>query len=343
MSETLILHDALRFAGFLLAKQAGTAAAGEIPTLLAVVSSDPEDPPTLIKPTTDSESPERQIAAGKIVLDDQKGRFRTWALSFDEELEPFRILMLEVGCKGMVDFCFVQRYVYPENGKFQLVGQVDLLTRETLDPTVARELEACVWRELMEEGAEMNAEFGEQWPQWRAAMRSTDQGQRYAVGEYGYVCPSGWVPSKTEEGDGWMFYRLVPWAHRGNEPAIICNQVTWDGQPTVEAVVERLATPNPKGDREILESEVFELEAGLLVGRVLAQLAADNSLIEQNIVPTDENGQFLMISAVSQNEFWTETERARDVVLGSLDWREGRQERKGFGATIRDLMRRFLV
>ena len=189
----------------------------------------------------------------------------------------------------------------------------------------------------------MNAEFGEQWPRWRAAMRSTDESNLYTVGvgEYGFACPSGWVPGKLTELSGWMFYRLVPWHDKGNEPTIICNMVVRGGQPTVQVLVEYLARTDPESEGEILESGVFELEPGLLAGRVLAAVE-ENKLFERTFVPTDKNGRFLMISAISQHEFWPETVRARDAILGSLDRPEGSGDKKGFGAEVRDFMHQLL-
>ena len=327
----------MRFAGYLLANQAGHAASGEIPAPYAVLSYESREQPQLLKFTTDPGSYERVVAAGRIAVNKERKSARTWAFSFDEDLFTSRALMLEVGLGDLETIFLVQRYLHTEGGEFQLVGQVELLTQERISPAAARELEECGWREVIEKGAMQNSEFGEHWLAWRADALTEIEETRHFIGSDSFVCPWGWVPRLTDNKDGWLFYRLIPLEEKGSEPALIMQRVSIPGKETIEAILSYLAN-NSKTD--VLTTETFDLESGLPTGRLLFAVGEDGNRFGQTVTAWD-GSSFLLLHAVSQEDLWEETKRACDVVLRSLE-PDGRQEEEmGWGGKAKGLLGRW--
>lgn len=200
-----ILEEALRLAGWLLALQAGVAAQGETVMPIVCLARDGLDSPQLIAPRTDSDSYDRQVAAGKIMLAEEGSRCRCWAFAYDEDLGPSgRVLLVEVGV-GKTVITFAQRY----KAGFRLVGDLHLVGEELLPPDVRERLESCRWIYLVTEGATHHDQVGERWLGWSAARDSGAvslqfDGFRFAV-------PENWCFRQTQSGNGWLMMKLVPW------------------------------------------------------------------------------------------------------------------------------------
>ncbi|HSU82533.1 MAG TPA: hypothetical protein VLR69_08940, partial [Thermoanaerobaculia bacterium] len=150
-----IFEEAFQLAGWLLANQASIASGGEIPLPLLSFTRDDEETAQLLAPRTDSDSYERQVIAGRIVLDERSSQFRSWAFSYDEDLGlAGRALIVEAGGEEFSHaVTLAQRYIFGGEGGFRLVGDLEVLGLELLPPALQERLESCRWRYLVTEGA----------------------------------------------------------------------------------------------------------------------------------------------------------------------------------------------
>jgi hypothetical protein len=319
--------EAFQLAGWLLAHQASIAANGEVPLPLISFTHDGEETAQLLAPRTDSESYERQVIAGRIVLDERSGQFRSWAFSYDEDLDlAGRVLVVEVGGGEFSRaVTLAQRYVSGGEEGFRLVGDLEVLGLELLPPVLQERLDSCRWRYLVTEGATNHEPAGEQWPLWYAAR--THARPRLGVGDFLFAVPEGWVFRQTEEGTGWVVLRLLPWEERNFEPTVLVLIASGVETTLDDLLKERRAELEENGV-PVLKAELCDSPAPPLPGR-MARLSWEGEdeghcyRLELVCFPTPAPDELLVLSATSfQPEVQESLSQALEAMLASLDLEE---------------------
>jgi hypothetical protein len=317
--EEGVLEDALRNAGWLLAHQAGVAAQGEAPMPIVCLARVGLASPQLIAPRTDSDSYDRQVAAGKILLAEQGARCRFWAYAYDEDLGPSgRVLFVEVGVGGSdTVITFAQRY----RPGFRLVGDLHPVGEELLPPDVQARLEACRWRYLVTEGATHHDQVGEQWLGWSAARDAGAVSLQFD--RFRFAVPEDWCFRQTQSGDGWLMMKLVPWDDRQNEPSIMTLLLSYPAPMTSEAAMQLKRADLLKRGLEVSKATVSELPSLSVEVASLAWNGGSEGRrfrTEWSWVPAAEAGSFLVLVASTFNSAsWESLSRALDGVLASLE------------------------
>jgi hypothetical protein len=320
-------EEAFQLAGWLLAHQASIAARGEVPLPLLSFTRDDEEEAQLVAPRTDSDSYERQVIAGRIVLDERRGQLRSWAFVYDQDLDlAGRALFVEVGGEELSHtVTLAQRYVSGGQEGFRLVGDLELLGPELLPTALQERLESCRWRYLITEGATNHEPAGEQWPLWYAAR--AHQRPRLGVGSFLFTVPEGWAFRQTEDGTGWMVLRLLPWEERNFEPTVLVLIAGGLGT-TLESFVESKRAELASCGSTILKAEMSDSPAPALADRV-ARLSWEGEAegrcyrTEWVWFPTSTPDHFLVLSATSfRPETWESLQQGLEAVLGSLAWEE---------------------
>jgi hypothetical protein len=320
-------EEAFQLAGWLLAHQASLAAHGEIPLPLLSFTRDDEETAQLIAPRTDSDSYERQVIAGRIVLDERRAQLRSWAFSYDEDLElAGRALVVEVGGEAVGHtVTLAQRYVSDGGEGFRLVGDLEVLGLELLPPVLQVRLESHRWRYLVTEGATNHEPAGEQWPLWYAAR--AHERPRLGVGAFLFTVPEGWAFRQTEEGNGWVVLRLLPWQERNREPTVVVLVASGLGMTLESFVVEKRADLQEYATA-VVKAEMCDSPAPALSSRV-ARLSWEGEEegrryhTEWVWFPTPTPGEFLVLSATSfQPEIWESARQALEAMLASLEREE---------------------
>lgn len=322
------LEEAFQLAGWLLAHQASLAAKGEIPLPLLSFTHDDEETAQLVAPRTDSDSYERQVIAGRIVLNDRKDQLRSWAFCYDEDLGPAgRALIVEVGGEELSPaVTLAQRYISGDDQGFRLVGDLELLGLELLPPALQVRLESCRWRYLITEGATHHEPAGEQWPLWYAAR--AHQRPRLGVGPYLFSVPEGWIFRQTEDGTGWVVLRLLPWEEKSFEPTVVVLLASGLGT-TLESFVAFKKAELQEVAGAVLKAEMCESPVPSMpepIARISWEGEAEGRCYRTEWVwiPTSEPDQFLVVSATSlRPESWESLSQAQEAVLGSIEWEEG--------------------
>ena len=321
-------EEAFQLAGWLLAHQASLAAGGEVPLPLVIFALDDQETAQLLAPRTDSDSYERQVLAGRVVLGTQSSQFRSWAFAYDEDLDlAGRVLYLEIGGQ---DFrhavTLAQRYAAGKgdgNGDgFRLVGDLEVIGQELLPLDMQERLESCRWRYRVTEGATNHEAAGERWQRWYSAR---DHERTWlSMGGVKFAVPEGWVFRRTEEGGGWLVLRLLPWDERRREPTIMILPVAAQGYPTLESVLAKKKAELSDYAAECLKAEIGELPAHPLFPRAARISWAGEEegrryRTEWVWLPTAEPEEFLVLCATSfQAESWESLGEALEAVLGSL-------------------------
>jgi hypothetical protein len=321
-------EEAFQLAGWLLAHQASLAAKGEVPLPLLSFTRDEEETAQLVAPRTDSDSYERQVIAGRIVLDERSRQFRSWAFVYDQDLEPAgRALIVEVGGEELEHaVTLAQRYVSGGEEGFRLVGDLEVLGQELLPLAMQERLEACRWRYRITEGATNHERAGEQWPLWYAAR--AHQRPRLGVGGFLFTVPEGWVFRQTEDGTGWVVLRPLPWEERNFEPTVLVL-LAGGLETTLESFLEGKKAALQSYGSNALKAEMCDSPAPALASRV-ARLAwegeAEGRCYRSECIwfPTSEPDELLVLSATS---FRPETRESLcqglEAVLASLEREEG--------------------
>lgn len=323
------LVEAFQLAGWLLAHQASLAAKGEIPLPLLSFTHDDEETAQLVAPRTDSDSYERQVIAGRIVLDERlKDHIRSWAFCYDEDLGlAGRALVVELGGEEFSHtVTLAQRYISGDDRGFRLVGDLELLGPELLPPPLQVRLESCRWRYLITEGATHHEPAGEQWPLWYAAR--AHQRPRLGVGDYLFAVPEGWIFRQTEDGNGWVVLRLLPWEEKSFEPSVVVLLAS-GLEMTLESFVAYKKAELQELAATVLKAEMCESPVPAMpapVARISWEGEAEGRCFRTEWVwiPTPEPDQFLVLSAMSfRPETWDSLSQALEAMLGSIVWDEG--------------------
>jgi len=318
-----IFEEAFQLAGWLLANQASIAANGEIPLPLLSFTRDDEETAQLVAPRTDSDSYERQVIAGRIVLEERKDQLRSWAFSYDEDLGlAGRALLVEMGGEDFSHaVTLAQRYVPGGDGSFRLVGDLEVLGAELLPPALQERLESCRWRYLITEGATHHEPAGEQWLLWYAAR--AHQRPRLGVGVFLFSVPEGWAFRQSEDETGWVVLRLLPWEEKSFEPTVVVLIAAGLGMTLERFVVDKreeiqeLATVLKA---EMCESPVPSMPAP--VARLSWEGEAEGRCYRTEWVwiPTAEPDEFLVVSATSfRPETWASVSQAQEAMLASIE------------------------
>jgi hypothetical protein len=321
-------EEAFQLAGWLLAHQASIAANGEVPLPLLSYTRDDEETAQLLAPRTDSDSYERQVIAGRIVLDERSGQFRSWAFSYDEDLDlAGRVLYVEVGGEEISRaVTLAQRYVSGGEEGFRLVGDLEVLGLELLPLALQERLESCRWRYLITEGATNHEPAGERWPLWYAAR--AHQRPRLGVGGFLFAVPEGWAFRQTEDETGWVVLRLMPWEERQFEPTVMVLIAAGLGTTLEDFVVNKKAELQELAS-VVLKAEMCESPAPALpspVARLSWEGEAEGRCYRTEWVwfPTPAPEEFLVLSATSfRPETWESLRQALETMLASLEWEEG--------------------
>jgi hypothetical protein len=314
-------EEAFQLAGWLLAHQASIAANGEVPLPLVSFTRDDLESAQLLAPRTDSDSYDRQVIAGRIVLDERSGQFRSWAFVYDEDLEPAgRVLLVEVGGKEFSrSITLAQRYVAGGEEGFRLVGDLELVD-QTLPPELERRVETCRWRYLVTEGATNHDPAGEQWPLWYAARDHRRVRLRHH--EFSFAVPEGWVYRRTQDDAGWLLYRLLPWQERETAPTLM--MVTAVGLDRLEDFVARQQAELPEIADEVLKAELCESPVPFFSSPAarFSWTGETEDLgryrTEWLWMPTGESEECLILSATSRREIWESMSAALEAILASL-------------------------
>lgn len=321
-------EEAFQLAGWLLAHQAAIAARGEVPLPLLSFTRDDEETAQLVAPRTDSDSYERQVIAGRIVLDERSPQLRSWAFVYDEDLDlAGRALIVEVGGEELEQaVTLAQRYVSGGEEGFRLVGDLELVGQELLPVPLQERLEACRWRYLITEGATNHEPAGEQWPLWYAAR--THQRPRLGVGGFLFTVPEGWIFRQTEDGTGWVVLRLFPWQERNFEPTVLVLLAGGLGT-TLESFLESKKAELESDGSDVLKAEMCDSPLPDLASRV-ARLSWEGETegrcyrTEWVWFPTPAPDEFLVVSATSfRPETWESLCQGLGGVLASLEREEG--------------------
>jgi hypothetical protein len=321
-------QEAFQLAGWLLAHQTSIAASGEVPLPLVSFTRDDLESAQLLAPRTDSDSYERQVIAGRIVLGERSGQFRSWSFVYDEDLGPAgKVLWVEVGGRAFSRaVTLAQRYVSGGEDGFRLVGDLELAGQELLPPELDGRIEACRWRYLVTEGATNHDPAGEQWPRWYAARdhrrtRLRHQGFCFAV-------PEGWIYRRTEEDTGWLIVRLLPWEERRTEPTVLI--VTVELGSTLESFVaekkaELLAVADEMQRAEICDSPVPSLPFPAACFSWTGGTEEGQSYRTEWVwLPTGETEECLVLCATSfRRESWESVSGALEAILASLQRERG--------------------
>ncbi|MFL6263406.1 MAG: hypothetical protein ACJ76Y_27240 [Thermoanaerobaculia bacterium] len=318
--------EAFQLAGWLLAHQASIAASGEVPLPLLSATRDDEETAQLIAPRTDSDSYDRQVIAGRIVLDERRAQLRSWAFCYDEDLElAGRALIVEVGGEKFSHaVTLAQRYVTGAEEGFRLVGDLEVLGLELLPAVLQGRLESCRWRYLITEGATNHEPAGEQWPRWYAAR--AHQRPRLGLGGFLFTVPEGWAFRQTEDGSGWVVVRLLPQEEREREPTVMVLLAA--GLGTLEGLVEEKKLELGAFASEVLRAEMCESPAPALPSPVarLAWKGEDEGRRYQTewvLLPTPVPEELLVLSATAfQPETWESVRQALEAMLVSLEREE---------------------
>ena len=319
--------EAFQLAGWLLAHQASFAANGEVPLPLISFTHDDEETAQLLAPRTDSESYERQVIAGRIVLDERSGQFRSWAFSYDEDLGPAgRVLVVEVGGGEFSRaVTLAQRYVSGGEEGFRLVGDLEVLGLELLPPVLQERLDSCRWRYLVTEGATNHEPAGERWPLWYAAR--THERPRLGVGGFLFAVPEGWVFRQSEDGTGWVVLRLLPWEEKSFEPTVVVL-IASGVETTLDGLLKERRAELEENGVPVLKAELCDSPAPSLPGRV-ARLSWEGEdeghryRLELACFPTPAPDELLVLSATSfQPEVRDSLHQALEAMLASLEWEE---------------------
>ncbi|HET9211811.1 MAG TPA: hypothetical protein VFR03_15495 [Thermoanaerobaculia bacterium] len=319
--------ETFQLAGWLLAHQASLAARGEVPLPLLSFTRDDEETAQLVAPRTDSDSYERQVIAGRIVLDERSGQLRSWAFCYDEDLElAGRALIVEVGGQEFSQaVTLAQRYVSSGEEGFRLVGDLEVLGLELLPPALQKRLESCRWRYLITEGATHHEPAGEQWPLWYAAR--THQRPRLGVGGFLFTVPEGWAFRQTDDGTGWVVLRLFPWEERNFEPTVVVLVATGLGM-TLERFVEGKKTELQEVAGTVLKAEMCESPVPSMpapVARISWEGEAEGRCYRTEWVwiPTSAPDELLVLSATSfRLETWESVHQALEAMLASIELEE---------------------
>jgi hypothetical protein len=311
-----VLEESLRLAGWLLALQAGIAAQGETVMPIACLARDGLDSPQLIAPRTDSDSYDRQIAAGRIVLAEEGGRCRCQVFAYDEDLGPSgRVLLVEVGVEKTV-VTLAQRY----RPGFQLVGDLHLVGEELLPPDVRARLESCRWTYLVTEGATHHDQVGERWLGWSAARDAGTVSLQH--NRFRFAVPENWCFRPTEKGNGWLMMKLVPWEDRGHEPTLMTLLLSYPEPSTPGTAMQRKQADLLGQGLEVLKAEVSELPSlSVEVARLAWNGVTEGRSfrMEWAWVPTGEADTFLVLAASAVNmASWDSVSEAVEGVLASL-------------------------
>ena len=317
------LVEAFQLAGWLLAHQASLAAKGEIPLPLLSFTRDDEETAQLVAPRTDSESYERQVIAGRIVLDERKDQLRSWAFCYDEDLGlAGRALIVELGGEELSHaVTLAQRYVSGDERGFRLVGDLEVLGPELLPPPLQVRLESCRWRYLITEGATHHEPAGEQWPLWYAAR--AHQKPRLGVGAFLFAVPEGWVFRQTEDGTGWVVLRLLPWEERNFEPTVVVLLAGGLGT-TLESFVAFKKAELQEVAGTVLKAEMCESPVPSMpapVARISWEGEAEGRCYRTEWVwiSTPAPDEFLVVSATAfRPESWSTVSQALEAMLASI-------------------------
>jgi len=319
-----IFEEAFQLAGWLLANQASIASGGEIPLPLLSFTRDDEETAQLLAPRTDSDSYERQVIAGRIVLDERSSQFRSWAFSYDEDLGlAGRALIVEAGGEEFSHaVTLAQRYIFGGEGGFRLVGDLEVLGLELLPPALQERLESCRWRYLVTEGATNHEPAGEQWPLWYAAR--AHQRPRLGVGSFLFSVPEGWAFRQSEDGTGWVVLRLLPWEEQQFEPTIVVLIAAGLGTTLEDFVVNKKAELEEVAGAvlkaEMCESPVPSMPAP--VARLSWEGEAEGRCYRTEWVwlPTSTPDELLVVSATSfRPETWESVSQAMETMLASIE------------------------
>jgi hypothetical protein len=322
-----IFEETFQLAGWLLAHQTSLAAKGEIPLPLLSLTRDDEEAAQLVAPRTDSDSYERQVIAGRIVLDERKAQLRSWAFSYDEDLGlAGRALIVELGGEKFSHaVSLAQRYLPEEEGGFRLIGDLEVLGLELLPPALQEQLESCRWRYLITEGATHHEPAGEQWPLWYAAR--AHQRPRLGVGRFLFYVPEGWAFRQSEDGSGWVVLRLFPWEERSFEPTVVVLLASGLG-----TTLERFVADKKEEIQElatVLKAEMCDSPIPSMpdpVARLSWEGEAEGRCYRTEWVwiPTAEPDEFLVVSATSfRPETWASVSQAQEAMLASIEEEEG--------------------
>jgi hypothetical protein len=321
-----IFEETFQLAGWLLAHQASIAANGEVPLPLLSFTRDDEEAAQLVAPRTDSDSYERQVIAGRIVLEERRGQLRSWAFAYDEDLElAGRALIVEVGGEEFSHaVTLAQRYVLNGGEGFRLVGDLEVLGQELLPVALQERLESCRWRYLITEGAIHHEPAGEQWPLWYAAR--THQRPRLGVGGFLFSVPEGWAFRQSEDGAGWAVLRLFPWEERSFEPTVVVLLAAGLGTTLERFVVDKRAELQQLANvlkAEMCDSPVPSMPAS--VARLSWEGEAEGRCYRTEWVwiPTAEPDEFLVLSATAfRPETWDSVSQALEAMLASIEEEE---------------------
>jgi hypothetical protein len=304
------LVEALRLGGWMLAHQTLTAASGKIPMPLIAFAHDGVGSPELLAPRADSELYDVQVAAGRILASDMGSQARHLTFAYDRDLEDSgRALVVEVGVgEPLHRITFGQRYVYDNEAGLRLIGDLHLVGQEFLPHAVQKSLEPLRWRDLLTEGAADHDLAGQQWRTWYAA-RDHEQ-VRLRLGGFSLTVPEDWLFRRTQDSEGWVMARLLPWECREFEPTIITLLVTYSDQATLEEALENKKSQLINQGVEVLKAEIVGLASPALSSKA-AFLAWNGEgegrsfRAEWVWVPTGELGHFLLLCVVSfYEESW---------------------------------------
>ena len=320
-------EEAFQLAGWLLAHQASLAAQGEVPLPLVSFTRDDLEVAQLVAPRTDSDSYDRQVIAGRILLDDRSRQFRSWAFVYDQDLElAGRVLMVEVGGEELSHtVTLAQRYVPGGEEGFRLVGDLEVLGLELLPPALQERLESCRWRYLITEGATNHEPAGEQWPLWYAAR--AHQRPRLGVGGFLFTVPEGWAFRQTEDGTGWVVLRLMPWEERQFEPTVMVLIAGGLGKALPSFVADKTAELRAVAST-VLKAEMCESPVPSMpspVARLSWEGEAEGRCYRTEWVwiPTSVPDELLVLSATSfRPETWESVRQALEAMLASLEQEE---------------------
>jgi hypothetical protein len=325
------LVEALRLGGWMLANQALMAANGQTPMPLIAFARDGLASPQLLAPRTKSGVYDHQVIAGKTLIENQRSQARCWVLAYDRDLEDSGAAsVVEVGAgESGPGITFSQRYTYGDEAGLKLLGDLEWVGQEFLPPGFQERLESLRWRYLLTEGATHHDLAGQRWSSWYSARNH--QQVLLPLGEFGLTLPEGWFFRQTNDGNGWVIARLLPWEHREFEPTVVTMLLTYPGQATLENVTEKKRSQLLDRGDEVLKAEVFKLPSpshSVVAGRLVwsGETEGLGFRSEWVWVPTDVPGRFLLFCATSFHlESWEGLLGALGAVLASLDFLEGRK------------------
>ena len=173
---------------------------------------------------------------------------------------------------------------------------------------------------------------GQRWSVWSSA-RDHEQ-VLLPLGEFGLTVPEGWFFRQTNDGDGWVIARLLPWEHREFEPTVITVLLTYREQATLEDVMERKRSQLLDRGDELLEAEVFKVPSpslSVVAGRLVwsGKTEGRSFRSEWVWVPTDAPGRLLLFCATSfRMESWDGLLGALETVLASLVLLDTRESKR---------------